>query len=91
MCNLPELPRYRSHKNVSAVKILEIRSTATLEQASDGSAYLVPTEEGYGRILVTREFMLRHEPEVGGYYVQYEDGYESYSPAKAFEDGYTRI
>ena len=30
-------------------------------------------------------------PHVGGYYVLYEDGYESFSPAKAFEEGYTRF
>ncbi|PYX85030.1 MAG: hypothetical protein DMG70_05000 [Acidobacteria bacterium] len=28
---------------------------------------------------------------LGGYLVQYEDGYLSWSPAKAFEEGYTRI
>ncbi|MCK9988658.1 MAG: hypothetical protein AzoDbin1_05130 [Azoarcus sp.] len=28
---------------------------------------------------------------VGGYYVVYEDGYKSFSPAIAFESGYTRI
>lgn len=28
---------------------------------------------------------------VGGYYVVYEDGYESWSPAEAFEKGYTLI
>ena len=28
---------------------------------------------------------------IGGYLVQYEDGYLSWSPAKAFEEGYTRI
>ena len=28
---------------------------------------------------------------IGGYYVRYEDGYESWSPAEAFEAGYTRV
>lgn len=28
---------------------------------------------------------------VGGYWVEYEDGYVSWSPAKAFEDGYTKV
>jgi xanthine/CO dehydrogenase XdhC/CoxF family maturation factor len=28
---------------------------------------------------------------LGGYYVLYEDNFESWSPAKAFEEGYTRI
>jgi hypothetical protein len=35
--------------------------------------------------------MTKHAPEVGGYYVVYADGYKSYSPAKAFEDGYTQV
>lgn len=30
------------------------------------------------------------EDGTGGYYVRYEDGYESFSPAGAFESGYTR-
>lgn len=35
--------------------------------------------------------MAKHKPVAGGYFVVYEDGYESFSPAKAFEEGYTRI
>ena len=27
----------------------------------------------------------------GGYYVRYPDGYESWSPAEAFEEGYTLV
>ncbi len=30
-------------------------------------------------------------PQVGGYCVQYEGGYTSWSPAKEFEEGYTLI
>ena len=30
-------------------------------------------------------------PRVGGYYVVYADGYKSFSPATAFEEGYTKI
>ena len=33
----------------------------------------------------------KHNPAVGGYYVVYKDGYESFSPAQAFEEGYARI
>ena len=29
--------------------------------------------------------------EAGGYYVRYPDGYESWSPAEAFEEGYTLV
>ena len=33
----------------------------------------------------------KHDPQIGGYYVVYPgDGYKSWSPAQAFEEGYTR-
>ncbi len=38
-------------------------------------------------LLVYLPVMLKTE--VGGYYVVYEDGYKSFSPAGAFESGYT--
>lgn len=40
---------------------------------------------------VSPAWLRRHLPVVGGYVVRYEDGYTSFSPAKAFEDGYTLI
>ena len=48
-------------------------------------------EEGFGPNQVSKEYMDKHNPQVGGYYVVYQDGYKSFSPAEAFEDGYTRI
>lgn len=30
-------------------------------------------------------------PGIGGYFVRYEDGYTSWSPAKAFEEGYIEV
>lgn len=38
---------------------------------------------------VAQEFIEKHKPQVGGYLVIYDDGYQSFSPAKAFEEGYT--
>ncbi len=57
--------------------------------AEVGSALL--THEDGSSLRVVRAFMDKHEPQVGGYYVLYEDGYQSYSPAKAFEEGYTPV
>lgn len=37
------------------------------------------------------EYMQKHQPRAGGYFVVYKDGYESWSPAEAFEEGYTRV
>lgn len=42
-------------------------------------------------IAVSRVWAAKHDPHVGGYFVRYDDGYESFSPAAAFESGYTRV
>lgn len=49
--------------------------------------------EAYGTVPVTVDvtYLRRHDPQVGGYYVRYPDGYESWSPAEVFESGYTRL
>lgn len=80
-----EMPRYQSHKKVWALKI------ATIEPASDGKAVVTPEEKGYARFVVDAAYVEKHEPKAGGYYVVYADGYKSWSPAEAFEDGYTRV
>jgi hypothetical protein len=40
---------------------------------------------------VSRAYLAKHAPVIGGSYVRYEDGYESFSPAAAFESGYTKV
>lgn len=83
-----EMPRYKCHKEVWALKI------AALEPTEDGSLFITPVEEGYGRFLVEPQFVPKHDtgrPSVGWYYVVYQNGYKSFSPAAPFEEGYTRI
>ncbi len=75
------MPQYQSHKKVWALKIAGI--------SIDG--FLSFENEMYAPIQMEREWLDKHNPEVGGYYVVYEDGYKSFSPAQAFESGYTRI
>lgn len=72
-------PTYLCHKNVQAFKI---------ERVVDN--ILVPVG-GLPDLPVTWAWMQRHMPKAGGYYVQYEDGYASYSPAEAFESGYSLV
>ena len=87
-----EMPRYLCHKKVWALKIAAIkRDGAGEDRESDGSAIFTPAEVRYAAFRVGADFMCRHKPEVGGYYVVYDDGYKSFSPAKAFEEGYTLI
>jgi hypothetical protein len=62
--------------------------------AGEGSslgAWLIPAEDGYSGFFVTGDYLHKHNPQVGGYFVQYDDGYKSFSPARAFEEGYTRL
>lgn len=80
------LPEYECHKHVFALKIKAINMLFPGQGAS-----IVPAEEGYASLLVTQEYLDRFKPEVGGYFVVYADGYKSFSPAKAFEEGYVRV
>ncbi len=84
-----EMPQYVCHKKVWAIKIEAIEFEAN--SAEDGTAIIRPSDDGYPPFVVSREYMDKHKPEVGGYYVVYADGYKSYSPAKAFEEGYSRV
>ena len=96
-----ELPTYICHKEVWALKIASIelapRPTiaeleAILNSVDAGApilgATITPAEAGYSPFTVSKDYMDRHNPIVGGYYVVYKDGYASFSPAKAFEEGY---
>ena len=75
------LPQWQSHKKVRGGKITDADMT---NWWLDSGGVVVLTPELKSRV-----------PEgtdpIGGYYVQYADGFESWSPAKAFEEGYTRI
>jgi hypothetical protein len=53
--------------------------------------FITPVELGYAPFEVSQEYISKHKPEVGGYYVVYEGGYKSFSPADAFRGGYTLI
>lgn len=85
------LPFYTCHKRVQAVKISYIRNHKLHEEWKDvqTSMTLVPVEE-LRPFEISKEYVRRHNPQPGGYYVRYEDGYESYSPAEPFESGYIR-
>ena len=90
-----EMPKYRSHKVVRALKIKSVELDSDKAQAenreTDGSAIITPEEEGFAPFRVDFEYVRKHNPQAGGYYVVYPDGYKSWSPAKAFEEGYSRI
>jgi len=55
------------------------------------TATLVPQNPELDPVKVGSAYLAKHRPEAGGYYVRYDDGYESFSKAKAFEEGYTLL
>jgi hypothetical protein len=74
---------YKSYKTVRAAKIKNIvvlSESQTKLELEDSDA-----------IIVDKSFMSRHSPYVGGYYILYRDGYQSYSPKDAFEGGYEEV
>ena len=85
-----EMPRYRSHKTVWALKIKRLYDPSGPNQETDGGLMFEPEEPGYGDVRLDPEYVRKHQPKEGGYYVVYEDGYKSWSPAEAFVSGYSR-
>jgi hypothetical protein len=81
-------PRYKSHKQVQALKIKRV------EVSPDNVTWITPTDERFDMFSVddpTWRERYKGTSDDTGYYVIYEDGYTSWSPSKAFEEGYTRV
>lgn len=83
-----KLPRYKCHKEVQAAKIAHIAFGPSIADGAD-----LHLEHGPEKveIHVLESYLLKHRPLPGGYFVVYEDGYQSFSPAEAFEKGYSPI
>ena len=78
---------YQGIKLVHAFRIREIQPAPS----DDGDAAKLVGDDGYQRREVDGRWMRKHNPQVGGYWVRYPDGYESYSPASAFGAAYTLV
>lgn len=83
------MPLYRCHKQVRAMKIKAVLNP-NIHDEGDGEGVLT-FEDSPLTIVVDRQYLTKHKPQAGGYFVVYEDGYQSWSPAKAFEDGYSKV
>lgn len=87
---MTNLPQYRSHKVVRAAKIVAIDAqSGNVEikvELPDGSYHQIDALDGWIRKLGQPS----HDGDLG-YFVEYDDGYMSWSPTKAFEDGYTPL
>lgn len=79
-----QLPRYQCHKQVWALKIKQIIPNPRGQE-------LHFENERYAPIEVNDDWVNKYSPRAGGYFVVYKGGYQSYSPASAFEEGYRLI
>ena len=84
------MPEYRCHKTVRALRIAQARM-ALLSDPDE--VRLDFADEGFDSepAFVPKIVVARYFPQPGDYYVVYADGYQSISPAAAFEEGYTRL
>lgn len=79
------IPTYQCHKQVQALKIKAIIPNPRGVELHFEDERFCPIEFG-------DEWVNRHEPQLGGYVVWYPgDNYVSFSPAEAFEAGYTLV
>ncbi len=87
-----EMPQYTCHKEVRAFRIKDITSSIPdelLDSIPDIQCALLPDDQRLGVVVVDAAYMDKHRPRAGGYYVLYDDGCKSFSPAAGFEAGYT--
>jgi len=76
------MDRYKSHKIVEAAEIVQHGDEFVVVRGADGVEQTIAVPEN---------FAARGEPSNGDYLVRYlPDGYLSWSPRAAFEDGYTK-
>lgn len=90
-----EMPKYKCYKEVHALKIERIVFDAHEAEKegreTDGSAILNFGKK-YDKIKVDSNYISKiKEGDDLGYYVVYQDGYKSWSPTIAFEEGYNLI
>lgn len=83
---MPMMPQYQCHKKVRALKIASV-----IRDKGDGAFEILPAEKVYAVFTTKPKWTWKGSDSDQGYFVEYDDGYQSWSPTKAFEEGYTRI
>lgn len=87
------MQQFKSHKTVEAAKIVSL--VQDHRASGDAEGYVLNLEGGG---IAAIDFAWLHKNSdggktnlVGGYFVRYADGYTSWSPAAAFEEGYSPL
>jgi len=78
--DVSDMPKYVCKKEVRALELEAVNGVT-----------LVFVDKRYGATDVNLHWIGKHAPKAGGYFVVYRDGYTSYSPKAAFEEGYDII
>lgn len=91
-----EMPRNQCHKKVWALKIKEIEPLPNPDLSGKSVSFsygarITPEDPKFLPFNVAADYIGKHKPVAGGYFVVYEGGYRSFSPADVFESGYSRI
>lgn len=81
------VPTFQSHKQVRAARIEAIAPV----DAHSNEGFLLSLHNIAEPFQVSFDWQSKHAAGGGGYVVFYADGYVSYSPADAFEGGYTAV
>lgn len=83
------MPQYVSHKKVRALKIVKVEYNGIDTTTDENPIVTVHFEPPFA----PQKFNLKGKPtpEAGWYMVRYEDGYTSFSPVKAFEEGHSLV
>ena len=81
-----EMPKYKSYKEVWALQIDKV-----VRHPEDKTYGLAFKEAGFAPIRLPEAMFSRYTPVPGDFYVVYADGYQSFSPRKAFTEGYNPI
>ena len=79
------MKKYKSQRIVEAAKI------EAIEIGHDDLPNAKLFLDGGGFVTVNAEWLSKHGPESGGYFVCHEDGHESYSPPEVFEAEYKEV
>lgn len=82
------MKQYKSHKIVKAARIVAIDNSGARSPGNPLGQLAFRLDDGSNHVGGSEQF--RHA-KVGDYVVEYQDGYRSCSPAKAFEEGYTEL
>ena len=85
-----KMQKYRVLAFTDKVKVLWALKIALVEITDDG-AELTPADPDFASFFVSSEYMDKHDPEEGGYYICYKGGYESFCSVEQFEAGHEAI